>query len=151
MVDISWTALAILFAVLWGEDSSNYILSDLSPLYCLSINTYHEARGESYKEQLAVSQVVLNRVADQRWPNTICDVVTQKHQFSWYWDNRPDTIHDLETFKENVYAAFATYTGLIEDITDGAVHYYAHDSIDPPTWTKSMTVTLKLGGHTFLK
>lgn len=151
MNEISWAALAILFTVLWGPESADYALSDLSSLYCLSANTYHEARGESYREQVAVSQVVLNRVADSRWPDTVCSVVTQENQFSWYWDTRPDTIHDLKAFRENVYAAVATYAGQTNDITEGATNYYAHDLIDPPAWAKDMAVTLKLEGHTYLK
>jgi len=151
MVEISWSALAILFTILWGPESAEYALSDLSSLWCLSTNAYHEARGESYREQVAVSHVVLNRVEDSRWPDTICDVVTQKNQFSWFWDEQPDTINDLVAFRENVYAAFITYTGQTEDVVNGATHYYAHNLIAPPSWTKDMTVTAKLGGHTYLK
>jgi N-acetylmuramoyl-L-alanine amidase len=45
---------------------------------------YHEARGESERGQVAVGQVVLNRVADPRFPKTIKGVVTQKSQFSGF-------------------------------------------------------------------
>lgn len=43
---------------------------------------YHEARGESRKGQIAVAHVVLNRVADPRYPNSVAGVVWQRHQFS---------------------------------------------------------------------
>lgn len=43
---------------------------------------YHEARGESRRGQAAVGYVVLNRVADPRYPNSIEGVVWQRHQFS---------------------------------------------------------------------
>jgi N-acetylmuramoyl-L-alanine amidase len=155
MIEISWNAMAVLFTILfnWGHANPEITLHgrDISDLWCLSTNVYHEARGESYEEQIAVSQVVLNRVADARWPDNTCDVVTQKNQFSWYWDTLPDTIHDLGAFKENAYAALLAHTGLTDDVAKGATHYYAHDLIAPPSWATSMTVTNKLGGHTFLK
>lgn len=43
---------------------------------------YHEARGESRTGQAAVAYVVLNRVADKRFPNTVKEVIWQRNQFS---------------------------------------------------------------------
>ena len=75
---------------------------------CLALNMYHEARGQGTAGLLAVSSVVMNRVKDERFPNTICEVVKQgptreswkkngtyypiKHrcQFSWYCDGVKD-------------------------------------------------------------
>ena len=155
MVEISWNAMAVLLSILfnWGLQSPDDILygEDVSSLWCMSVNVYHEARGETRAEQIAVSQVVLNRVADPRWPDTPCKVITQNQQFSWYWDTRSDQIHDLRTFRENIYAALLVYTGRTDDVAKGATHYYAHDIIGPPPWGKNMTVANKLGGHTYLK
>lgn len=53
-------------------------------ILCLSSVIHHEARGESRQGQIAVAQVVMNRVKDKRWPNTVCAVVKQPKQFSWY-------------------------------------------------------------------
>lgn len=44
---------------------------------CLARVIFGEGRGESYKGQLAISEVVLNRVKSPRYPNTICEVVNQ--------------------------------------------------------------------------
>ena len=53
-------------------------------LYCLAQNIYYEARSSSRADQMAVSDVVLNRVKDRRYPNTICEVVYQgKQKPSW--------------------------------------------------------------------
>ena len=41
-----------------------------------------EARGESYEGQVAVAAVVINRVKDSRFPNSIEDVIYQKNAFS---------------------------------------------------------------------
>lgn len=51
---------------------------------CLSSVIYWEARGEPLQGQIAVAQVVLNRVKSKQYPNTVCKVVKQKKQFSWY-------------------------------------------------------------------
>ena len=46
-------------------------------LMCMALNIYHEARNESTMGQLAVGQVVMNRVYDDRFPDNVCDVVKQ--------------------------------------------------------------------------
>ena len=46
-------------------------------LMCLALNTYHEAKNQSMIGQVATAQVVMNRVADWRYPNTVCEVVKQ--------------------------------------------------------------------------
>lgn len=47
---------------------------------CLASAIYHEARGEPADGQIAVAQVVLNRVRSGRWPSTVCGVVYQDAQ-----------------------------------------------------------------------
>ena len=44
---------------------------------CLALNTYHEAKNQSLVGQIATAQVVMNRVEDNRFPNTICEVVKE--------------------------------------------------------------------------
>ena len=72
-------------------------------LMCMALNIYHEARNQSIVGQVAVAEVVMNRVEDSRFPDTICEVVKQavtykntdkpvlhKCQFSWYCDGQKD-------------------------------------------------------------
>ena len=60
---------------------------------CLSEVIYFEARGEAVRGQIAVAQVVMNRVFSGKYPNTVCGVVYQnKHrhmacQFTFACDN----------------------------------------------------------------
>src|SRR3990167_10047312 len=44
---------------------------------CLARTIYFEARSEPVLGQIAVAQVVINRMRDRRWPNTVCGVVKQ--------------------------------------------------------------------------
>ena len=52
-------------------------------MLCLSSTIHHEAGGEPYAGKVAVASVVLNRVDNPRFPNTVCGVVKQPRQFSW--------------------------------------------------------------------
>ena len=74
---------------------------DAKELECMSKAMYFEARGEKPLGQYAVGYVVLNRTADPRFPNTVCDVIHQgeyrngkpvlnRCQFSFHCDGRPD-------------------------------------------------------------
>ena len=79
----------------------------MESLVCLALNVYHEAKNQSFIGQVAVAQVVMNRVRDTRYPNTVCDVVKQgatykwkpdfpiknRCQFSWYCDGKSDSIN----------------------------------------------------------
>ena len=53
---------------------------------------YWEARGESEMGQLAVANVVLNRVRHENWPDTIAEVIYQKHQFTPTENSRYKTV-----------------------------------------------------------
>ena len=64
-------------------------------VYCLAQNIYHEARGEPMEGKLAVGHVVMNRMADKRFPRLACSVIKQggyRHryrcQFTWWCDGQ---------------------------------------------------------------
>jgi spore germination cell wall hydrolase CwlJ-like protein len=59
-------------------------------LYCLAQNIYFEAKSEPLAGQYAVADVVLNRVNDTRYPNTICEVV-QEGPIKESWKTKQDT------------------------------------------------------------
>lgn len=62
---------------------------DREELEMIAKLVYGEARGCSKTEQAAVIWCVLNRVDDDRFPDNITDVITQKNQFSGYNENNP--------------------------------------------------------------
>lgn len=65
-------------------------------LACLTKNIYYEAGSESFEGMVAVANVTVNRMNDERYPKTICGVVQQKTviaqklvcQFSWVCERR---------------------------------------------------------------
>ena len=122
--------------------------------YCLAEAIYHEARGEPTLGQLAVANVILNRVASVQYPNTVCGVVHQnKHiklrcQFTYacngksrkprpgdYWDKAQRVAEQALDGKRQILAV------------KGATHYHA-DYVNPG-WHRSMKVLKKIGRHIF--
>ena len=134
---------------------------------CMALNIYHEARSLSTAGQLAVAQVTLNRVQSQKYPNTICEVVYQgKHwvakdgtkyprknlcQFSWYCDGLNDKPQNQRMYDRSIELATQVVDGKWpDDITDGAMYYYA-DYIDPPRWTKGKIRAATIDVHRFYR
>lgn len=74
---------------------------DEEELYILSHLIEGEAGGNSWELKIGVGSVVLNRVADSRFPNTIADVVFQNGQYACTWDGN----YDKEPCEESVEAA----------------------------------------------
>ncbi|UCH75535.1 MAG: cell wall hydrolase [Rhodospirillales bacterium] len=121
---------------------------------CLALNIYFEARGEPVDGRIAVGHVVLNRVADDRYPDKICDVVKQggprpKHkcQFSWWCDGRSDRPRDLQAWRESQVLARVVFWGYAEDPTGGALWYHADYTM--PYWGSKLTRGPKIGRHHF--
>lgn len=112
---------------------------------------------------MAVTNVVLNRVNDPRYPDTICGVIKQgptdskgnplRHQcqFSWYCDGKPDKMnnHRLEQIVLIiVYETLSLWYNNI-DITEGATHYHA-DYVSP-RWSNDLAYTTRIGTHKYYK
>ena len=128
---------------------------------CLADNIYFEARNQGFAGWVAVAQVTLNRVRDDRFPNTICEVVKQgltyesgfpirdKCQFSWYCDGKSDTILNLEVYDKILGLADYLIPNGYFDITDGATHYHA-DYVRPD-WAKTKTKTIEIEDHIFYR
>lgn len=130
---------------------------------CLALNIYHEARGSTVTDRAAVSDVVLNRVKDPRFPNTVCGVIHQgkrdadgnmiryRCQFSWYCDGRSDVPQDPASWlAADALASSILFQKEFVGLTSGSTHYHA-DYIDPPSWARSMTLVVKIGGHYFYR
>jgi len=137
----------------------------ITALACLATAIYFEARGEPMVGQVAVAQVIVNRVYDERFPDTVCDVVKQgeyytwnnsipiKHrcQFSFWCDGKPEVMRD-ETAKQWAYnVAESTLQGIFYDTTSGATHYHADYVV--PDWSKNsmFTKTVQINAHIFYR
>lgn len=130
--------------------------------WCLAQNIYYEARGSNFADQIAVADVVINRVNDTRYPNTICEVVRQgrKHpngqmkrnqcQFSWYCDGKSDWPKDDDAWVNAQQIAHNMYVyGDFRGVTEGATHYHAN-YVDP-VWARDLQLVGRIGVHIFYR
>ena len=123
-------------------------------LFCLSLILYHEARGEPRVGQLAVAEVVLNRVMDNRYTNSVCEVMKQAHNgvchFSFWCDGLSDNPENKELWEEinsTTKQLFYNYPGL--NLTQGATHYH-HIEIYP-IWAENLTKIVRIENHIFYR
>jgi spore germination cell wall hydrolase CwlJ-like protein len=123
---------------------------------CLANAIYFEARGESLRGQAAVAQVVLNRVRNPTYPDTVCGVVYQNQhlrnrcQFSFACDGRKDRIVNTKSYKVAQDIAMAVTAGKIflPEVAS-STHYYAQ--YVSPRWARSMEKMKKIGLHIFYR
>lgn len=117
---------------------------------CLAQNIYFESRGSNLADQAAVADVVMNRVESSRYPNTVCGVIHQYKQFSWYWDGKSDRMTDTVAAKSAYYLAHQMLTnGRFRGISEGADHYHA--TYVSPYWAKSFELIGQIGQHKFYR
>jgi len=123
---------------------------------CLAEAIYFEARGESEEGQVAVAQVVLNRVKNPSYPDSICGVVYQnKHkrnrcQFSFACDGIADRIAQAGAWKTAERIAKDVIGGKrYLKMVDASTHYHA--TYVKPRWAKAMARRGKIGEHIFYK
>jgi len=173
----------LLASIVTSETEDNYRqypdLIDNQEANCLALNVYYETRSDNLAGMYAVSDVVLNRVRDDRYPNSICEVVYQgpvreswktkqdpdlpdeerKYnpirnmcQFSWYCDGKDDIPDDETGWATAQYVAGSIlYANKHRGLTEGATHYHA--TYVKPRWTRDrgMNHVGRIGSHIFYR
>ena len=114
----------------------------------MALNMYHEARGEGLRGMVAVGWVVLNRMADPAYPDTVREVVYQGCQFSWVCDRRSDRPRDARAWRRAVQLAAALLRERVPDPTRGALWYHA-SRIKRPNLGSPVTTVARIGRHVF--
>ena len=115
-----------------------------SNLYLISQVVYGEARGEPYEGQVAVAAVLLNRVADSRFPNTVAGVVYESGAFTCVDDGQINLTPD-NTAKKAAQDAINGW-----DPTHGCVYYF-NPNTATSSWIWSRPQMLSIGKHIFCK
>jgi len=103
-----------------------------------------EARGEPYEGQVAVGAVILNRVKDSRFPNTIAGVIYQSGAFTAVTDGQINV--SIEEGSTVLKAAQDALNGW--DPTNGAVYYFNPDTATNK-WIWSRPLIKTIGKHRF--
>ena len=156
------TAVMLLF-VSGSASAQNFELEKLFPqVECMALNIYYESRGSNLADKAAVADVVLNRVNDTRYPNTVCELVKQglqdangnmrrnKCQFSWYCDGKADNPQNQDLYVEAQSIAWnMVEEGKYRGITEGATHYHA--TYVNPRWASTLQLVGRIGAHIFYR
>lgn len=119
----------------------------MTSLMCLALVVYFEARGETTMGQYAVAEVVMNRVEDKRYPNTVCGAVFEDRQFSFTHDGKPDRLPSRNTKAKRKALQIAS------DVLGGSrmgmssTHY--HTTAVEPYWASHYDRDGRVGRHVF--
>tara|TARA_R100000656_G_scaffold47279_1_gene38345 strand:- start:54 stop:524 length:471 start_codon:yes stop_codon:yes gene_type:complete len=142
-----------LFILLYPNTSLR--AEDKTEYHCLIEAIYFEARSESYIGQLAVANVILERVKHENYPNTICKVVHEwKHypllhrcSFSYYCDGKKEIMYEKDSLSTAMNIATLALEGAVVEDVWGATHY--HSRHVNPYWSNDMFYIGAIGEHLF--
>jgi spore germination cell wall hydrolase CwlJ-like protein len=128
---------------------------DLRQHACLSQAIYFEARGESQRGQIAVAEVIMNRVRSGYYPASVCGVVYQgSHratgcQFTFTCDGSLGHRPRGRAWERAQRVATAVMLGYTRPITQGATHYHTH-AVNP-VWNSGLVETTSIESHVFYR
>ncbi len=123
-------------------------------LWCMATAIYFEARSESYRGQIAVGQVVMNRLAHPIYPKSICNVVFQNQnmrnacQFSFACDGIPERVTEPKAWAQAEEIAKGVINGTLYEADVGASTHY-HATYVYPHWAPKLKKNVKIGHHIF--
>jgi len=139
----------------------------IEALVCLAMNAYWEARNQSTEGMIAVSQVVMNRVESDHYPNDVCSVIKQgphraswqdpsrmipledRCQFSWYCDGKSDQIPklDQDIWEKALVISEGVLKYKIDNIVGKSMWYHADYVV--PAWASQKQMIIKIDDHIF--
>jgi spore germination cell wall hydrolase CwlJ-like protein len=122
---------------------------------CIAQAVYFEARGEPLVGQVAIAEVILNRIVDARYPDTACEVVYQnqhrrhKCQFSFACDGQSDRPRNTQSWEKALKIVALVMEGERSGIAKRATHYHA--SYVNPRWSAHLSKLGQVGSHIFYR
>lgn len=147
-----------------------YAHVDAAELSCMQQNIYFEGRNQTVEGMEAIGLATLNRLVSPKYPDTVCEVITQglrwkgriiyrKCQYSWFCDRLPDSPNLKNSIERLAWENSGTVArevlaGRIDDFTDGATHYHYFD-MPTPYWARAtsglLERTIQADDHIFYK
>ena len=121
----------------------------MTGLECLAMAIFFEARDQPEEGQRFVGEVIMNRVEDSRFPDTICGVVWQKKQFSFTHDGLSDDIDRDPTEKVSASKARELAEDIIEHGHTHITSTHYHSTDVKPFWIGQKTKDGQYGDHIF--
>ncbi len=141
--------LAVIGVLLLCGNTQAVELSD-DELHWLTQNIYWETRNQKSLGQVLVGFVTLNRMNNKRWPGTVYGVVTQRNQFSWFWDGKSDRPKEMRAWKSavNVAKFVCAVYDLEENFVYREMYWYHTDDVDP-YWNNNLKLYTFVEKHMF--
>ncbi len=127
--------------------------SVMSEAQCLAEAVYYEARSETRAGQIAVAQVVVNRVRSKHFPDSLCDVVYQGSerstgcQFSFTCDGSMDKVPNGRAWTRSRSVANLVMSQPTKSLVGRSTHY--HTTQIRPVWSAELERTRTVGSHVF--
>ena len=103
---------------------------------CLAKTIYYEARGSSLDEKILVGIVAINRSSNRK---NICQVISQKHQFSWYSKSKKTKIHEKNAWDKSVIIAKVLNTHKKQIMSN--IKYFHSKKMRKPKWSRKMRIS----------
>ena len=119
-------------------------------LLCMSVAVYYEARDQPIEGQIAVAQVIQKRAENRhRGQNTICGVVKDKHQFTFYWDGLKEEPKDMLALDIARYISSKVLAKEYGNICGHGKANHYHTFAVNPFWNRNMQFECIAGNHIF--
>lgn len=125
---------------------------DRDQVLCLALNVYHEIRGGTNKDKLAVAQTTINRTHRREFKSsTLCGVVWATGQYSWTrWNTSVQIPKEKKAWMECQELAYRLFHGVkMNDPTNGATHFY--QARLNPGWARTLQGKIQIGDHMFAR
>ncbi len=129
---------------IYTSSENNSTSMSSSDMNLLSRLIYAESRGEPYSGQVAVGSVVLNRVKNSSFPNSVAGVIYQSGAFSVVNDGQIN-LSPNSTAKKAAQDALNGW-----DPSYGAIYYF-NPNTAKSAWIWSRPLTVVIGNHRFCK
>jgi len=150
--------MIILFTYFLGIILSSEVNAKQSDVECLTEAVYFEARSEPFVGQLAVANVIMERVRDHRFPPTVCEVVhdgrywegvpvRNRCAFSYWCDGKLEIMEDKQALKIALSVAKMAIDNVVYEEIQGATFYHA--SYVNPYWINKLQFITRIGKHLF--
>ena len=152
-------ALDLDTALVNGDVIQNH--ADREAIQCLTLNVYHEARGDGINSMMGVAHVTMNRAASPNYPDDVCAVVFERKQFSWTTNLQAamdgeeiDELSEASPNKHNAHS-WETSRDIARDIyfhhtpSNVGQSLFFHSQGSTPAWSVDMEQQFIRGTHVF--
>lgn len=120
-----------------------YSLQELEDISLLARLVYAEAKGEPYEGQIAVAAVLLNRLKDPGFPNTVREAIYQPRQFEVVSNGTINQTPDQLAYE----AVLEARNGV--DPTVGSLFFWNPSKVARSSWVWTREIKLQIGDHVF--